>query len=267
MPLAKLIFSSTVSSQSRCRKLNALRRAIVAIERKGAALEDAPAQRFGIASIDKVLGGGLAMGALHEVAAAAEPEIAAATGFTLALAARRPRGAVLWVAEDMGLRESGQPYGLGLDEIGLQPERLVTVAATRVRDVLWAMEEALRCKALAAVIGEVREARSLDDVAARRLSLAANAGGALALLMLARPSPHPSPAVTRWVVGAAPSAPDHHGIGPPRIRVDLVRNRLGRLGTWMLEWSCVDQRFHLASTHPEPLAPAVIDRQDQAAVA
>jgi protein ImuA len=165
------------------------------------------------------------------------------------------------------LRESGQPYGLGLDEIGLQPERLVTVAATRVRDVLWAMEEALRCKALAAVIGEVREARSLDDVAARRLSLAANAGGALALLMLARASPHPSPAVTRWVVGAAPSAPDHHGIGPPRIRVDLVRNRLGRLGTWMLEWSCVDQRFHLASTHPEPLAPAVIDRQDQAAVA
>ena len=178
-----------------------------------------------------------------------------------------PRGAVLWVAEDMGLRESGQPYGLGLDEIGLQPERLVTVAAARMRDVLWAMEEALRCKALGAVIGEVREARGLDDVAARRLSLAANAGGALALLMLARPSAHMSPAATRWVVGAAPSAPDRHGIGPPRIRVDLVRNRLGRLGTWMLEWSCVDQRFHLASAHPEPLAPAVIDRPDQAAVA
>jgi protein ImuA len=267
MSLAKFTFSSVGDPRGRRRKLNALRRAIVAIERKGAALEHAPAQRIGILAIDEVLGGGLAVGVLHEVAAAGEPEIAAATGFTLALAAQRPRGAVLWVAEDMGLRESGHPYGLGLDEIGLQPERLVTVAAARVRDVLWAMEEALRCRALAAVIGEVREARGLDDVAARRLSLAANAGGALALLMLARPSAHASPAATRWIVGAAPSAPDRHGIGPPRLRVDLVRNRLGRLGTWMLEWSCVDQRFHLASAHPEPLAPAVIDRPDQAAVA
>jgi protein ImuA len=267
MSLERLKFSSIGSSQSRRRKLTALRRAIVAIERKGAAFEDAPAQPFGIAPIDEVLGGGLPLGALHEIAAAAEPEIAAATGFALALAVQRRRGAVLWVTEDMGLRESGEPYGLGLDEIGLKPERLVTVAAARVRDVLWTMEEALRCQALAAVIGEVREARGLDDVAARRLSLAANAGGGLALLMLARASAHASPAATRWIVGAAPSAPDRHGIGPLRIRVELVRNRLGRLGTWMLEWSCVDQRFHLASAHPEPLAPAVIDRPDQAAVA
>jgi protein ImuA len=267
MSLAEFKFSEVPGGKGRRRRLTALRRAIVAIERKGATLEDAPAQPFGIASIDEVLGGGLAVGALHEVAAAAEPEIAAATGFTLALAARRPRGAVLWIAEDMGLRESGQPFGLGLDEIGLQPERLVTVAAARVRDVLWTMEEALRCKALTAVIGEVREDRGLDDVAARRLALAANAGGGLALLMLARPSTHRSPAATRWIVGAAPSAPDRHGIGPPRIRVELMRNRLGRLGTWMLEWSSVDQRFHLASAHPEPLAPAVIDRPDQAAVA
>jgi protein ImuA len=245
----------------------ALRRAIAAIERKGATLENSAALPFGISAIDEVLGGGLALGALHEIAAAGEPEMAVATGFAIALAAHRPNGAVLWIAEDRGLRESGEPYGLGLDEIGLAPERLVTVAAARVRDGLWAMEEALRCRALAAVIGEVREPHGLDDVASRRLSLAASAGGGLALLLLARPSRQTSPAVTRWIVSAAPSAPDSHGIGPPRLGVELVRNRHGRLGTWMLEWNCVDQRFDLASAHPEPLAAAAADRPGQAAVA
>jgi protein ImuA len=266
MSLAKLIFPEKSGTRGAGR-LSALRRAIVAIERKGRALEDIPALPFGIPAIDEVLGGGLTQGALHEIAASSETDMAAATGFAVALAARRTGGAVLWVAEDMGLRESGRPYGLGLDELGLAPERLVIVAAPRVRDVLWAMEEALRCRALAAVVGEVREPQSFDDVAARRLSLAASAGGGLALLLLARPSAQTSPAMTRWIVAAAASAPDRHGIGPPRIGVDLVRNRHGRLGTWMLEWNCVDQRFHLATAHPEPLAAAAADRSDQAAVA
>src|SRR5262245_58643472 len=42
---------------------------------------------LGIPAIDDALGGGLARGALHEIAAACEPEGAAATGFALALAA------------------------------------------------------------------------------------------------------------------------------------------------------------------------------------
>src|SRR4051812_8109073 len=90
----------------------ALRQAIAAIERKGVALEDATdALPFGIAQIDAVLGGGLAKAALHEVAAANEMEVAAATGFVLMLAARRAQaGVVLWVAEDMAACESGRPY-------------------------------------------------------------------------------------------------------------------------------------------------------------
>src|SRR6516165_10610451 len=122
------------------------------------------------------LGGGLSAGALHEIAAAREAETAAASGFALALAARRTslRGAppisglpaigsrararndesaasvltpgrhVLWIAEVLSLAENGAPYGPGLDGIGIAPERLITVAAARERDVLWAMEEALR---------------------------------------------------------------------------------------------------------------------------
>src|SRR5262249_57934825 len=44
---------------------------------------------LGNAVIDGALGGGLSAGALHEIAAAREAETAAASGFALALAARR----------------------------------------------------------------------------------------------------------------------------------------------------------------------------------
>ena len=86
---------------------------------------------------------------------------------------------------------------------GLAPERLVTVCVAHRRDLLWAMEEALRCRAVGVVIGEMR-AGEIDEVAVRRLSLAAAESGALALLLRAAPPGDASTAATRWIVGAAP---------------------------------------------------------------
>ncbi len=165
--------------------------------------DGAGALPLGIAAIDAALGGGLARGALHEIAAVSEAHLAAATGFALGLAARG-QARVLWIAEDMALAESGAPYGPGLDAFGLAPERLLTVSAARPRDLLWAMEEALRCRAFGAVIGELRHGE-IDMVALRRLSLAAAESGALALLLRAAPMGDASTAATRWIVGAAPS--------------------------------------------------------------
>ena len=249
--------------------------------------------------IDGALGGGLSTGALHEVAAAREAETAAASGFVLALAARMTswRGAsiaidnsydararnderavsvtsgrhVLWIAEDLSLAENGAPYGPGLDGIGIAPERLITVAAARERDVLWAMEEALRCRAVGMVIGEMRP-RDIDQVATRRLALAAAAGNALGLILRTAPDDGPSAAATRWIVGAAPSPrsgdgdEERHGVGPPRFAARLVRNRRGHLGAWIVEWNSVEQRFELA-THSEPVARSAFDRPRRTAVA
>jgi protein ImuA len=227
---------------------------------------------FGVAAIDAGLGGGLACGTLHEVAAPNEPDLAAATGFALALAAGACAVAgksILWAAEDMSRLENGAPYGPGLDAFGLAPERLLSVVATKSREVLWAMEEALRCHAIGAVIGEVR-GDGIDLVATRRLSLAAAEGGALALLLRTLPPQQASAAATRWVVGSAPSRTAHEprllGTGSPRFAVELVRNRRGPLGTWMLEFGR-DQRFLLASADPEPVAPPARDRSPRAASA
>src|SRR5665811_2102576 len=132
----------------------------------------------------------------------------------------------------MCIRDS---YGPGLDLFNLAPGRLLTVAAAHRRDVLWAMEEALHCRAIGAVIGEFRHG-DIDTVAVRRLSLAATESGALALLLRARPASDASTAATRWIVGAAPSPPAAHDLGPSRFTAHLVRNRRGPIGSWILQW-------------------------------
>ncbi len=246
----------------------ALRRAVRALEGRPETLDETTGLLpFGLAPIDRLLGGGLARAALHEVAASSEAAIAPATAFVLALAGRASARAVLWIAEETALRDSGAPYGPGLDEIGLAPERLIAVTVARAQDVLWAMEEALRCRAVGAVIGEWRGARGVSDVAVRRLSLAANERGGLALLLRAAPSAQATPADTRWIVGPAASTPTPHGIGAPAFAVALVRNRRGVFGSWMLEWNCADRRFQLASTHPQLVAASAADRSHRTAVA
>jgi len=220
---------------------------------KPAGIGDGPGTLpFGIAAIDEALGGGLARGTLHEIAASSEAHLAAATGFALRLAAHE-QARVVWIAQDMALAESGAPYGPGLDAFGLAPERLLTVSVARPRDLLWAMEEALRCHAVRVVIGEWRHG-TIDMVTQRRLSLATTESGALALLLRAAPTDEASTAATRWIVGAAPSATAH---GAPRFAAQLLRNRRGPLGSWILEWSDSDG-FCLAPA--QPLALPLLDR-------
>src|SRR5262247_1906990 len=234
--------------------IDRLRRQLRAAE-TATGLPECPTLTLGIPPIDGILGGGLGRGALHEIAAVRESETAAATGFALALAARNARSAMagrslFWIAEDLSLAENGAPYGPGLDEAGIAPEHVITVAAARSRDVL--------------------RARDIDQVASRRLSLAAAAGNTLGLILRTAPDDAPSAAATRWIVGAAPFPAEgderFHGIGPPRFIAHLIRNRRGHLGAWIVEWNSVEQRFELA-THSQPVAGAAVDRPHRAAVA
>ena len=180
-----------------------LRQTLQALERPAGIDSDPGSVALGVEAIDAALGGGFPRGALHEISAAGEAHLATAAGFALAVSSRVTRKSTVWIAEDMALAESGAPYGPGLETFGLSPERLLTVAAARNRDLLWAMEEALRCRAVAAAIGELRHGE-IDSVAVRRLSLAAAESGALALLLRASPPSDASTAATRWIVGAAP---------------------------------------------------------------
>jgi protein ImuA len=218
--------------------LAALRRRLEALTRAGRPA--AAVLPFDLAAIDRALPpGGLALGALHEVAGAGpdEEDGAIAAAFLAGILARlEPARPVLWCLA------AGDLYGPGIAGCGLAPERLILARAQSEQAVLWAMEEGLRSAALAAVIGEVE---ALPSAASRRLQLAAEASGTTAFALrrwrngerAARQRAAPNAAVTRWRVAALPGAVmgDMPGVGRPRWRVELWRCRGGVPASWMVE--------------------------------
>ena len=251
---------------ARSERLAALRAKVRAIESTGGgkARDCLP---FGIESIDvRLAGGGLTVAALHEMTGAT-PELsddAAATLFIAGIAARRagPKGDVLWAFRRRDL------FAPGLAQAGLGPDRVIYVECGRDEDVLAVMEEGLRHRGLAAVVGEISRVQMAST---RRLQLAAEEGGTTAL-MLKRwrrsgedPLALPSAAMTRWRIASAPSTPlPVEGIGRPRWRLTLVRQRGGEPHEWIMEASDAQGRLALpAESGDRPLAadrPAAASR-------
>jgi protein ImuA len=241
-------------------ELSHLRRVIATSE---ALPEAARLLPLGVAPVDAALGGGLPCAALHDLSAAPMHHGAAA-GFALALAARahEPAKATLWIATDFGALETGTPYGPGLDQFGLDTGRLLVARVARPVDALFAMEEALKCRALATVVAELPDAPDLT--ATRRLILAARDGGALGLLLCHKPNDAPSAARTRWRIAAAPSQPDEFGgLGRTAFSLSLTRNRRGPCGNWTLIW---DHHEHAFAALSLGVAEAASDRPDREAL-
>jgi protein ImuA len=223
---------------------------------------------LGHVEADATLQGGLALGAVHEVFAEAGRQSAAATGFVAGLAgraaARRP---LVWVRQDFTEIESGALSMSGLAELGLDPRLLVMVRATDVDTALRTAADALACDALGVVVLEVwGQARQLDLVASRKLTLAAQASGATCLLLRVAAEPLPSTAETRWIVRAAhsPPASSWTAWGAPVFDAQLVRNRHGPVGRWIMEWKCDECLFEKPAAYPQPVAAAPAHRPHQA---
>jgi protein ImuA len=208
--------------------------------------------------------------AVHEVFAEGH-QGAAATGFVAGLAGRiTPRKPLVWVRQDFADLESGALSMSGFCEFGLDPRLVVTVRATDAETALRATADALACDAVGAVVLEVwGETRQLDLVASRKLTLAAQASGVTALLLRVAAEPAPSTAETRWIVRAAHSPPAEPSMpaapwGAPVFDAQLVRNRHGPVGRWIMEWKCDECLFREPAAYPQPVAAAPAHRPHQA---
>jgi protein ImuA len=216
---------------------------------------------------DASLQGGLAVAAVHEVFAEGR-QGAAVTGFIAGLAgraaARRP---LVWIRQDFTEIESGALSMSGLAELGLDPRLLVSVRAADVDTALRTAADALACDAVGVVVLEVwGEPRQFDLVASRKLTLAAQESGVTGLLLRLAAEPQPSTAETRWIVRAAHSPPSAHWTawGAPVFDAQLVRNRHGPVGRWIMEWKCDECLFKEPAAYPQPVAAAPAHRPYQA---
>ena len=167
---------------------------------------------------------------------------------------------VLWVQDAASLRLTGRPYRPGLP--AELRRRVIHVAAGSCEDALFALEEGLRCRDLACVIGEVAgNPRALDFTASRRLSLAAEKHGVPLWLVRLDAARDLSSARMRWQVRAAPSLPPRWNAaapGRPAWRAELFRSRAHTPGEWILH----DDGHELVATKADhgDLAGAAGDR-------
>ncbi|MGK6313672.1 ImuA family protein [Neorhizobium sp. DT-125] len=195
---------------------------------------------FGVAEVDARLpGGGLTLGALHEVAGGGNGAIdgAAAALFAAGIAART-RGKVLWCITRPDL------FAPALAQAGLLPDRVIYVEAGDDKTVLACMEEGLRHGGLGAVVAEVAR---LSMTASRRLQLAAEGAGSIGIALRrwrrqteAADFGQPTAATTRWRVSVLPSTPlPVPGVGHHRWLVELIRARAGESADFELE-ACDD---------------------------
>lgn len=247
--------------------LSRLRRAVAEIE--GQETDLAPGRRFvslGAAEIDRALGGGLASANLHEIAASTWRDLGAASGFALALAARaHGRRETLWIQTGFSALEGGNLYSPGIDMFGLPSRALLVLNVPRPLDALWAMEEALRCRALSSVICELLDDGLLSDLTTtQRLTIAARECGAFGFLLRHRSSSLTSATETRWEISTASSVPDRFGgLGRTAFTASLVKNRRGPGAQWTIVWDHHERIFSLS----RDMAQAAFDRPNRTQLA
>lgn len=200
---------------------------------------------FGLPSVDSRLpDGGLARGALHEVAGGGNGAVdgAAAALFAAGIAART-KGKVLWCITRADL------FAPALAQAGLAPDRVIYVEAGDEKTLLACFEEGLRHGGLGSVVGEVAH---LTMTASRRLQLAAEGTGTVGLALRrwrrqtdATDFGNPTAAVSRWRISVMPSpALPVQGVARHRWLVELIRCRAGDSADFELE-AC-DDKGHLA---------------------
>ena len=216
---------------------------------------------LGHGAVDLCLKGGLERGVLHEVFAAIGHE-AAATGFTAGLAARVAMGKrLLWIRQDFSALEFGELSATGFLEFGLDPSRLLLLCVADAADGLRAANDALSCAALGAVVIEIPgKPKILDLMASRRLTLACAQKAVTAFLLRFGAQPEASTTETRWLVRAAFLPPKEENWGHPVFEADLVRNRHGRTGQWVMEWNCDDGLFKEPTADSGAVVSAPSDR-------
>lgn len=189
-------------------------------------------------------------GTLSEVFAPGSRD-GAPTGFVLAQVARDGLP-VLWVQDRLTRQEAGSPYLPGLRH------PILRVDLSRPRDVLIAIEEGLRCGALAAVVGEIwGEAPALDFTASRRLALRAEAGGRACWLIRRAASAGLSAARARWRIASLPAPPasdDPSAPGDPLWRADLFRARAMPPASWVLRYDRTAQRLEAVAESAADMA-------------
>lgn len=187
------------------------------------------------------------LGAVHEFIYTATEDAAVTAGFIAGILASlmQDGGVAIWIGP------SPMIFPPALKSFGIAPDKNIFIDLKKEKEMLWAIEEALKCNGLAAVIGEVQE---LTFTASRRLQLAVEHSRVTGFIVRRNPVKLSTTAcLTRWKITSLPSvlAGNMPGVGFPRWNVELLKVRNGNPGAWQIEFrqGRFQHLYQIASLH------------------
>jgi protein ImuA len=183
------------------------------------------------------------LGVVHELISESVEDAAATEGFVSGLLSSlmQINGAAIWISAGRTI------FPPALKSFGIAPDKIIFIILKKEKEILWAMEEALKCNGLSAVIGEIPE---LSFIASRRLQLAVEQSRVTGFILRQNPrSFNTTACVTRWKITPLPSELEDGmpGVGFPRWNVELLKVRNGYPGKWQIEFAAGGFR-HISKT-------------------
>lgn len=172
-------------------------------------------------------------GAVHEFLCAEAEEVSATAGFICGLIGGLMKcgGVFLWISPACTI------FPPALKSFGIDPHRVIFISTQKETDVVWVMEEALKCEGLAAVVAEMKD---INFTASRRLQLAVEQSRVTGFILRRRTTKlNTTACVSRWKVKSVPGEleDDMPGVGFPKWQVELLKVRNGKPGIWTVEWA------------------------------
>jgi protein ImuA len=192
--------------------------------------------------------------AVHEFLSDSKESNTVTSGFIAGLlsALMGNAGATLWISSSRTL------FPPALKSFGIAPDKFIFLDLKKESDVIWAMDEALKCGALTSVVGEIKKISFMES---RRLQLAVEKSNVTGFIVRANAKNLTTTAcVSRWKISSLPS--ELHdglpGVGYPKWKVELLRIRNGQPGVWDIQWRHGKFKF------VEPFQAAPLEQQKQA---
>jgi protein ImuA len=172
------------------------------------------------------------LGAVHEWISEGTEARASTAGFTIGILSSLMQngGAAVWIGNAPTI------FPPALKSFGINPGQVIFIDLKKEKDLLWTMEEALKCSSLSAVIGEIPE---LSFTHSRRFQLAVEQSKTTGFILRNNPRTQtPNACVARWKIKPLPSINEEGlpGLGHPAWEVSLQKIRNGRPQSWIVEF-------------------------------
>lgn len=172
------------------------------------------------------------LGSIHEFISENLEEEASSSGFMAGLLPllMQKNGISLWIGSSHAL------FTPAIKLFGLDPDRIIFVQMKQQQDILWALEEGLKCEGVSVVVAEVAD---INFSQSRRLQLAVEQSRVTGFVLRLRPRFLGATAcAVRWHIRPLPSwtEGDLPGVGFPSWEVNLLKVRNGSPSRWEVVW-------------------------------